>query len=161
MECAWQNCSEKCQDLGEHLYYDHLESIPKDFGHFKCEWRNCNHSTVYKYKSHLTMHLRLHLEEAEKLLDKIPFESTQSSDEKTNELSFSFAKAVTTESDADKDKDWLPGNDENHSQEDSPVIFLENEIICNEGDRLACPENSCNAVSIKCLTLLTKTNSFI
>ena len=160
MECAWQNCSEKCEDLGDHLYYGHLEPIPKDFGQFKCEWRDCNHSTVYKYKSHLTMHLRLHLEEAEKLLDQSPFESTQSSDEKTNELAFSFGNAVISDSDTDIDKDWLPLNNENLSEKDSTDIADDNEIICNEGDRLSCPENSRKAVSIGS-TSFTKTDSII
>ena len=106
------------------------------------------------------MHLRLHLEEAEKLLDQSPFESIQSSDEKTNELAFSFGNAVISDSDTDIDKDWLPLNNENLSEKDSTDIADDNEIICNEGDRLSCPENSCKAVSI-CSSFFAKSDSII
>ena len=39
----------------------HLQQATVDTARFRCAWRNCTDDTVYKYKSHLTLHLRCHL----------------------------------------------------------------------------------------------------
>ena len=61
MNCQWDTCDEKADDLGDHIYYAHLEELRKDLGAFTCKWRGCKHKQVYKYKSHLALHLSDHL----------------------------------------------------------------------------------------------------
>ena len=61
MNCQWNWCHDKADDLGDHIYYIHLEPVRKDLGAFTCKWRGCNHTKVYKYKSHLALHPKDHL----------------------------------------------------------------------------------------------------
>lgn len=61
MICNWSDCCKELENLGHHLYVEHLENIPKNNKEYYCLWRNCHCETVFKYKSHLILHLRDHL----------------------------------------------------------------------------------------------------
>ena len=61
MNCEWDACQAKADDLGAHIYHAHIEPMRKDLGAFTCKWRGCKHRKVYKYKSHLGLHLKDHL----------------------------------------------------------------------------------------------------
>ena len=64
MICEWDACHEKADDnqtLGAHIYHAHIEPQPKELGAFTCKWRGCNSRPVFKYRSHLALHLNDHL----------------------------------------------------------------------------------------------------
>ena len=118
MICGWENCTEKSENLGDHIYYKHLEHIPKDFGAFKCKWRFCNHKTVYKYKSHLSLHLRHHLKECSGV-DKNQNVQPSQVDSSSSKI------------------------DDKTTQSGSAECYVE----YKEGEKVTCPVASCNVVS--------------
>ena len=119
MICGWENCTEKNENLADHIYYTHLEHIPKDFGKFKCKWRFCDHETIYKYKSHLSLHLRQHLKEYSEADTKENAQSGQ----------------------IDKTRSKV---DDKTTQSGSVECYVE----YKEGEKITCPEASCNVVSL-------------
>lgn len=94
----------------------HLQQATVDTARFRCAWRNCTDDTVYKYKSHLTLHLRCHL-----------IVNNQVNNDEILSNKFRSSSGVEKKTDVE-------------------LSLATNEIICNEGDRLACPEQ-CGAVS--------------
>ena len=61
MNCEWDACHEKADDLGAHIYHAHIEPQRKDLGAYTCKWRGCSQRPVFEYRSHLALHLKDHL----------------------------------------------------------------------------------------------------
>ncbi|EQB61597.1 zinc finger protein 169 [Vairimorpha apis BRL 01] len=55
MECKWENCTEKVDDM-----YTHIKQHLKDQSHFKCLWNNCTKSTGFTSKGALYSHCKSH-----------------------------------------------------------------------------------------------------
>ena len=166
MKCAWENCSAESTSLADHIYYVHLECLPKDSGRFSCKWRNCKHGTVFQYRSLLSLHLRSHLKELIRKRDApcaagnlifptIKKEATQETETKT-EMESKHKKQCGRETAARKtssrsQNDSEVDSDDNDSDEATDANLSDNdsseEIICIDGEKLSCPVESCDSVS--------------
>lgn len=55
MDCKWQDCTEKTDDM-----YTHIKTHLKDQTHHKCLWKDCNKSTEFTSKGALYSHCKSH-----------------------------------------------------------------------------------------------------
>ena len=118
--CYWSDCGEEFENLGHHLYVEHLENIPNNNKPFYCLWRNCHCKRVFKYKSHLILHLRDHLSGKVQVGDPTESENTVAQRQETIQIIPA-----------------LPGvGDDAHY-----------EVIADYGSRIKCPIQNCKQVN--------------